>query len=299
MSTKTPYSYTVLRYVHDIATGEFLNVGVALLAPERHFVGARCRSTFQRLRTVFPTLDGDSFRASMRHVVHEFDLMRVRLRDELPLQAPGASVLGYAHAVLGPDDSALQWSPVGAGLTVDPQQTLDHLYERFVTMHDKPAAAQRRLDEDVWRQFSHSLEKRQVLRHFGPKTIAVPDDQLEFEHAWKNGMWHCLAPVSFDLSSADSIREKAHNWLGRLTSVAPSAEPFKLYFLVGRPSDAALLPAFKSALSILRKAKVDREVFDEDEAGALSERLADEVRMHEAAAANVGTAGDDRSPRRG
>jgi len=45
MSNKTAYTYTVLRYVHDIATGEFLNVGVALLATERHYVNALCRTT--------------------------------------------------------------------------------------------------------------------------------------------------------------------------------------------------------------------------------------------------------------
>lgn len=34
MSNKSAYTYTVLRYMHDMATGEFLNAGVALLAPE-------------------------------------------------------------------------------------------------------------------------------------------------------------------------------------------------------------------------------------------------------------------------
>ena len=27
MSTKEPYSYVVLRYIHDVLTGEFVNVG--------------------------------------------------------------------------------------------------------------------------------------------------------------------------------------------------------------------------------------------------------------------------------
>jgi hypothetical protein len=27
---KTPYSFSVLRYIHDVVTGEFINVGVAL-----------------------------------------------------------------------------------------------------------------------------------------------------------------------------------------------------------------------------------------------------------------------------
>jgi len=30
---KTAYSFVVLRYVHDVMTGEFVNIGVALYAP--------------------------------------------------------------------------------------------------------------------------------------------------------------------------------------------------------------------------------------------------------------------------
>ena len=31
--SKHPYTYTVLRYVHDTGTGEFANVGVVLTSP--------------------------------------------------------------------------------------------------------------------------------------------------------------------------------------------------------------------------------------------------------------------------
>jgi len=281
MSNKTPYTYTVLRYVHDVATGEFLNVGVALLAPERRYVSALCRMTYGRLTAVFPTLDGESFRASMRHVSHEFERLQKELADQLPLRPTTGGVMAYAHSVLGADDSSLQWSPMGAGLTVDPGQTLEQLYERFVTAHEPRSQTHRRQDEDIWKQFSRELEQRQVLKHFVKKTIAVEDDQLEFKHAWKNGVWHCLAPVSFDLASADSIRDKAHRWLGQLTSVAQARNDFKLYFLVGGPAQAELHAAFQSALSILRKSPIEKEVVSETLAGELCERLAAEVQAHE------------------
>ena len=280
MSTKTPYTYTVLRYVHDIATGEFLNVGVALLAPEHRYVNAQCRTSFQRLKQVFPSLDGDSFRSAMRHLNHSFERFQQELRDELPLRQTTGGVMDYAHAVLGADDSSLQWSPMGSGLTVDPERTLEQLFDRFVMANDKHGPTHRRQDDDVWRHFSLELQQREVLKHFVQKTITVRDDQLEFKHAWKNGVWHCLAPVSFDLASSDSIREKAHRWLGQLTSVAGASEPFKLYFLVGEPAQAELRPAYESALSILGKVSIDREVFPESEAEALAQRIADEVVAH-------------------
>jgi hypothetical protein len=50
---KTTFTYTVLRYVHDIATGEFVNMGVALYAPEAKYVSAICNSRYGRLSKMF------------------------------------------------------------------------------------------------------------------------------------------------------------------------------------------------------------------------------------------------------
>lgn len=33
MKTQYPYTYSVLRYVHDVTSGEFVNVGVVLYSP--------------------------------------------------------------------------------------------------------------------------------------------------------------------------------------------------------------------------------------------------------------------------
>jgi hypothetical protein len=50
---KTTFTYTVLRYVHDIATGEFVNMGVALYAPEAKYVSAICNPRYGRLSKLF------------------------------------------------------------------------------------------------------------------------------------------------------------------------------------------------------------------------------------------------------
>jgi hypothetical protein len=40
MKNQYSYTYTVLRYVHDVTSGEFVNVGVALHAPQARYLGA-------------------------------------------------------------------------------------------------------------------------------------------------------------------------------------------------------------------------------------------------------------------
>lgn len=93
-------------------------------------------------------------------------------------------------------------------------------------------------------------------------------------------MLHCLEPVSFDLSSPDGIKDKAHRWLGRITSIATTSDKFRLYFMVGQPQDEELGAAFDSALSILGKMPVETAIFREQQGEELSELLVKEVEKH-------------------
>lgn len=280
MSATIKYSYTVLRYVHDTVTGEFVNVGVALYAPEAGYLNAICRTTYRRVSTAFPGLNGEQFRVVMRHVQARFEQLGERLstRQAAPDER---SLQDIARGVLPIDDSSFQWSPIGVGLAADPSQTIEALFNRMVMRYDEPVPARnRRTDEDVWRNFKRDLEQRRLLKYFVPKTISVQDDEVQFDHAWKNGVWHCVEAVSFDMAAAESIKDKAHRLLGQITSVYQASENFRLYMLVARPDDDALLPAFESALSILQKMPCDKEIIQEDDHAALADRLAGEVETH-------------------
>ena len=61
----------------------------------------------------------------------------------------------------------------------------------------------------------------------------------------------------------------------------------KLYFLVGKLSQANLKPVYQSALNILKKASSSAEVFSETEAADLSLRLAAQVTQHKANATHA------------
>lgn len=277
---KTQYTYTVLRYIHDITTGEFANVGVVLVAPKARYASASCRPTYGRLSRMFPGMSGDSFRSLMNFIQARAEEFGDRLSSELPLSVP-ENALQLAKSILPPDDSSLQWSPMGSGLTENPSKTLEELYARMVMRYEDRATAAGRTDEAVWRKFRKPLEQHHVLKYLEPKSFSVQDDQVEFEYAWKNGRWHCLAPVSFDLQSTDSIREKAHKWLGQMTSVQNADEPFKVYLLVGEPQQDALRRATDRAVSILEKLTVDKAIIREPDAERFSREFAEEIERHE------------------
>jgi len=284
MTTKhrLPYSYSILRYVHDVATGEFLNVGVVVTSPEAPFVRAKFKSTFGRIKGAFPTVDSEVFKARMRKLQTAFDQIgsgeigRSWSKEELKIE-------NVVHLVLRQDDSSLQWSPPGSGLSSSAADALNSLFARFVTKFDVEVQSERRKDDDVWREFRYELEKRNVLFHLEEKVIEVADDSIKFQHAWKNGAWHCYEPLSFDLASDSSIREKAHRWVGHMLSVQEAKEDFQVYFLVGKPESSKLQGAYEKAISILKKAP-GGSVVEEADASAFSEQVAQEIASHQRAA---------------
>src|SRR5690242_11948317 len=105
MKKQYSYSYTVLRYVHDVMSGEFVNVGVALYAPEARYLGALCRPTYGRLSKVFPGINAEHFKMLMRHIQNHFEESGERLSSELQFASP-SNVMEIAQSVLPKDDSS-------------------------------------------------------------------------------------------------------------------------------------------------------------------------------------------------
>lgn len=277
--TKTAYTYTILRYIHDTSTGEFINAGIVMVARDKRFIGVRLRHTHGRLSAMFPDLDREAFKLSMRVLERAVkDLAETYQKSDLfPL---AGDAVGLARTALPADDSSLQWSPVGGGITADPQATLDHVFDRLVARYDNKSERVKRTDEDVWRPVKDRLDRAGLASQLKPTVIQGKVDQLKFEHAWKNGVWHCYEPLSFDLSDAEYIKDKARRWSGFLSTVRDAADQFKPIFIVGAPHDEKLRPAFDKAVEILLNSPVTPAVFADTDADQLAAQMEAEITEH-------------------
>ncbi|WP_233878999.1 DUF3037 domain-containing protein [Paraburkholderia flagellata] len=279
MTDRTAYSYAVLRYVHDIATGEFVNVGVVVMSAKAGFLKFALRSTAGRITDIFPDLKPNVFRRTLRIISKRCDDVARAWLTPLDLNQREPSLEKLLLTVLPKDDSALVWGSVGSGLSKDLEATSSALYERYVGKYDRRRYKSGRTDEDVWRAIRKSLEDRSVLGFFGEKTIHGKSDDLQFDLAWKNGVWHCIEPLSFDLSAPDSIRDKAHRCAGEVVGVSDTTEEFKVYFVVGKPSDLSLKAAYERALGILKNVP-HVEVYAEEDKDFLFDRLTHQIKEH-------------------
>lgn len=277
MSKRSSYSYSILRYVHDISTGEFVNVALVMYSRNATFLKFRNKSTTGRISSLFPNFKPSQFKALLALVRNRVRVIEQESGPNVGLWRQADSLNEILSDVLPKDDSSLVWSDISNGVSDDLNVTFEKMFVRYITRFDHKSQSHGKSDDDVWRSFKKDLEKRNLLQFFEPKKISGKDDEVEFQLAWKNGIWHCVEPISFDLSAPDSIREKAHKFLGQLTSVSDSAEQFKLYIVAAKPSNASLIDAYDKAIHILQKIPGTKEIYAEEESSALAELFSNQI----------------------
>lgn len=284
---KTKFTFSVLRYVHDLATGEFANVGVALYAPEAKYLSAACTPRYGRLSKMFHDIEGEHYKQMVRFIENRIEEIGERIKSELPFEKLPTAVSQILSSVLPPDDSSLQFSPEGAGVSENLPATLDELFNRYVEKYTEKPIYPSRSDEDIWKVFRKSLEEKRVIASLKPLSVNSQDDEYEFQYAWENSKWHALEPVSFDLVEPYSMIKKAHEWLGRGHSLlSPEIlkralkEGLKLYFLLGGPKDEKLLSYFTKAKNILNKIPCDHDFFTEEDADKLANLVKKDLEQH-------------------
>jgi len=123
---RSAFQYTILRVVPSIERGERMNVGVALLCPQRKFVGARVALDEARLAALAPGLDPAQVRPALEAIV--------AVAEGDPAAGPLARLspserFGWLAA---PASTIIQPSAIHTGLCKDPAQTLEHLFTSLV-----------------------------------------------------------------------------------------------------------------------------------------------------------------------
>jgi hypothetical protein len=254
MKARTPFSYVVLRYMHDVFTREFVNVGVLLHAPATGFIGFAKLPALDRVKGMFPGLQSDSLRELLNFLASRADELRAKTADLLDRNQLSAESI--ARTMLTSDDSALQWSDAGGGITDNPEKTLNELSERLVEYHLKARPVVRREDADIWRPFEREFRQRRILSRLQERTLVVGKLKHTFETAWQpeRGYLRLYQPLSFDLVDSSKIVEKAIRWKGLIRELRKANPDFFVYLLLGQPADGERMEAFLQA----------RETLDED-----------------------------------
>jgi Protein of unknown function (DUF3037) len=276
---KYPFEAVAIRYVHDVLTAEFVNVGVVVVCQAMGYVGARFITHWSRVTAAFPSAELPHLRRIAAEIESACDQARAR---GVQIQVEPQSVVRFLGSVVSADDAGIQLSPVVRGITEDPDRTLRELHKRYAE-HYLAEERERPLrnENDIWMTFARKLANRldvnQNLSSITLKSPKSPGFQYDFERAWKNGKWNIAQPVSFDMRDPKNIKEKAAHWVGRVITLHPSEQNALIMFLVGLPPEQVsreVLEAASDALQILREnLGGEAEVLTEDRGEELAERI--------------------------
>jgi len=277
--TRSPYTYSLLRYYHDITSGEFVCVGVAVHSAMERAVRFKLRPSLGR----FGDLLDDDRAANFRTMLKYIQARTKAVADEstgLNLKARYGSLEDALREVFPRDDSALQWSEPKSGLSSDIERTVERLYDRYCAKYDRKQQHAGKSDTDAWRSFKLKLADRNMLEFFDEKKIEGKSDEVSFPFAWKNGVWHCIEPISLDLAKAEQLRAKVHKCAGEIVGIRDAEEDFAVYFIVSRPQRSALDEAFEKALGVLKNIPHRVEVYEEGNESPLLDRLTEQIAQH-------------------
>jgi hypothetical protein len=282
---KFEFSYAVLQYRHDYSLGEALNVGVMLYCEKAKFVQLKVRASGGRILSAYPDLARSSFTQDLKQVALGFSRLQDQLKQNLLFEvsdwlqrrpgdlSDGDLAKSIAYRVLKHDASSFRWEGFGSGVTDSPETSLASLYERFVMQFEDAPEKHSRADEQIFEPAKKMLKDIGIYKKFDEHTVSSDLQSVKFPHALKNGRWHCVQPLSFDLTTTEWMERKAATWTGNLFNIQGKGDAFQVYILAGRPANESLMPAYERALKILNAAPTSPVVFDEDHADDLVDRL--------------------------
>lgn len=257
MTVKMKFHYSVLRYRHDLITGEFLNVGLVLFSREANYFKAKMLNRYKRITATFPGADGEFLKSYLDRLQFEFDVIMEKLQNnQLHLFADvntPDTLESLLNTVLPYDDSGIFFDRPISGVVENLDKFFGDLYDRLILHYIVDQERETRNDEDVWNVYRQPLLKSNVLSRLQSHVVNVSVDEIKFDHAWKNGKWKVLQPISFDLKIPTNIRKKGREWVGTTVNLCLSADLSQLYFLLGAPTieDPAHKKAYEDSKDML------------------------------------------------
>lgn len=274
------YYYQLLRYIHDQFTGEFVNLGVVVYSPEELFLKAKVTQRFTRLTSLFPEANGKFVVSSARffenQINHQF---APRLQEIFSLSPNMESITSQ---ILKRDDSALQLTEVKKAIDIDLDAAVHGIFSSIVEKYLPEDKSERLGDEEVWKKkYKNYFDRFKVSERLSAHSVQTQNDVFHFEKAWKNEIWHCYEPLSFDLKREDTVKDKVYRWAGKIRELSQSNETVQLTFMTMIPSKHNNLVDFVKSSLETHLEHIEVEVVTELEAEGLARKISQQMEWHD------------------
>lgn len=255
------YSAFCLRYFPNLVTGEFMNVGVALVTRQGAWT-VRIADDLRDPRCLFPAAQPKALRSILAQLRERLGGSAV---PSLILEPASADdPLGVIRRRIGTLHGSLQWSePVFEGTTGDLDSELAYWFTQLVQAadfdrHPEAAASETRRTPKLQLLMEQEFVRRGVRGQLRPRRIEGYYPR-KFEYTYQNGALSIFEPIRLRFKSAEPILKSAQQWRGLLDVMHDQVQgPLSFYALVELPDEPHLRADVEAAITMVQRAQVDR-----------------------------------------
>lgn len=237
---KTLCQYALLRFRPFVETGEFANVGIVLMAPEKRFFGYRLLTRYGRVTQFFNELDRKVYLNARALFKEELDRFTAELRRAALDGRKSVADVDLANNLFGeltrPREAILQFDDPRLALAEDPKAKLQELFEHYVERNFVTKEYQERLLESSVRKmlFRAKIGNEYQRQKIGGADFAV---NFPFVHMDEEKATRIIKPLF--LAQPDTTRLLTHGgqWVDKIRRLRKrNALPENVLFPVTAPA---------------------------------------------------------------
>jgi hypothetical protein len=209
--------YAVIQFLPYTETGEFANVGLVMLCPEKNYFGFRLQSTrrTKRITGFFERLDRSIYTRALE--LFQQELLRVarHLEQEIFPRADGDAARQLFTALTHPREAIIRFAPVRAIMGEVPEQMLETLFSRYVE-HDFATPEHR--EEVLEKRIGQLLRELPLDKPFQAYTVGNDETHAHFPFVTTDGdqVVKAIKPLFLAQEDAHKIFEHADHWLPKM-----------------------------------------------------------------------------------
>lgn len=232
--------YALLRFRPFVETGEFANVGIALIAPEARFFGFRILKRYGRITQFFHQLDRQIYLDGRQLFKEEMDRFALELRrlalDGRKTQPDIVLARNLFAEVVRPREAMLQFADQRVVLAEDPKAKLLQLFDHYVERNFVTKEYQERLLENNVRKL---LLNAQVGARYQREKVGTEDFAVNFPFVdmVEGKAERVIKPLYLAQGDSTKILTHGGQWVDKVRRLRKrNALPPKVLFPVTQPA---------------------------------------------------------------
>ena len=274
------FIYSILQYKHNLALGEYLNVGILFCFPEDNtfeFVSGDAT----RAKAIYPDFNNPLFNSYFKAIDNKLK-KHIDLFSGLPKSSDFAS---YIHKNILAEDAAglIFREPVQVKNVFGNKSIAVEEYSKILLpgINTSKPKIEKHNDSYIIKTLSYFLGQNKSIEDKISKNVSLKTDHfnIKFDLSWKNSTKNYLKPISFDYSNESDIQNKAAIFYSYITELnnLNSSKKYRFDFLIAKPQDSSFLSAYDNAVDLLDRVKCNKQLIIEDQIINYSQEVISEL----------------------